>query len=44
MDRKPLSEQELQERRRRARRSALWIALIAIAVYIGFIVINLPSR
>jgi uncharacterized membrane protein (DUF485 family) len=44
MDRKPLSEQELQERRRRARRTALWIALAVIAVYLGFIVINLPSQ
>jgi hypothetical protein len=44
MDRKPLSDEELQVRRRRARRTALWIALGAVAVYVGFIVINLPSR
>lgn len=44
MDRTPLSEQELQARRRRSRRTALWIALAAVAVYVGFIVINLPSR
>ena len=29
-------------RRRRARRTALWIALAAVAVYVTFIVINLP--
>lgn len=43
MDRPPFSDEELAARRRRARRLALWIAAAAVAVYVGFIVSNLPS-
>ncbi|QNP41823.1 hypothetical protein [Lysobacter solisilvae (ex Woo and Kim 2020)] len=35
----PLSPQEVDARRKRARRTALWIAAIAVAVYVGFIVL-----
>jgi hypothetical protein len=39
----PFSNEDLVARRRRARRMAIWVALAAVAVYVGFIVINLPS-
>jgi hypothetical protein len=31
----------LDERRRAARRAAFWLALLAIAFYVGFIVISI---
>jgi hypothetical protein len=43
MNRPPFSNEDLAARRRRARRLAVWVALAAVAVYAGFIVINLPS-
>ncbi len=33
-----LPPQEVDARRKRARRTALWIAAVAVAVYVGFIV------
>ena len=33
-----LSEQETEARRRRIRNTALWLALFAFVVYIGFII------
>lgn len=40
----PSPHDDLPARRKRARRTALWIALIAVAVYVVFLVINLPGR
>ena len=40
----PAPHDDLPARRKRARRTALWIAAAAVAVYIVFILINLPSR
>ena len=33
----PASNDELAARRKRARRTALWIAAVAVAVYVGFL-------
>jgi hypothetical protein len=33
----PPSQNEVDARRQRARRTALWIAVIAVVVYVGFI-------
>ncbi|HEY4556387.1 MAG TPA: hypothetical protein VIG68_08145 [Lysobacter sp.] len=38
----PAPHDDQDARRRRARRTALWIALGAVAGYVTFIVINLP--
>ena len=35
----PHSQKHVDERRKRARRTALWIGLVAVAVYVGFIVL-----
>jgi len=40
----PAPHDDLAARRKRARRTALWIALAAVVVYVVFILINLPSR
>ncbi|GAB3100003.1 hypothetical protein [Lysobacter terrae] len=37
MNPQQLSPQDADARRKRARRTALWIALIAVVVYAGFI-------
>lgn len=38
MAQQPMSPEEIAARRRRARRTALWLALFAGVVYIGFII------
>jgi hypothetical protein len=40
----PLPPNEVDARRKRARRMALWIAGIAVVVYIGFIVMVGASK
>jgi hypothetical protein len=35
---------EVDARRKRARRTALWVALIAVAVYLGFIALGVFSQ
>jgi hypothetical protein len=37
MNRPTMTPQEIEVRRKRARRLALWIAVVAVAVYAGFI-------
>ena len=37
MSRPTLSQNEIDARRKRARRLALWIGVAAVAVYVGFI-------
>ncbi|MFC0679462.1 hypothetical protein ACFFGH_16620 [Lysobacter korlensis] len=44
MNRAPQTEEQVRVRRQRARRTAIWIAVAAVAVYLGFILINLPSQ
>ncbi len=38
MAHKPMSPEEVATRRRRARSTAVWLALFAVLVYIGFII------
>ncbi len=35
---KPMSPEEIAARRRRARTTAVWLAVFAVLVYIGFII------
>ena len=39
MSRPELPQNEIDVRRKRARRLALWIGVVALAVYVGFIVL-----
>lgn len=38
MAHKPMSPEDIAARRRRARTTALWLAVFALVVYIGFII------
>lgn len=38
MAHKPMTPEEIAARRRRARITAVWLALFAVVVYIGFII------
>ncbi len=38
-DRRP--NEDIAARHRRARRTALWIAVVAVAVYVGFLMIGI---
>ncbi|MGV8941980.1 MAG: hypothetical protein ACOH1P_10665 [Lysobacter sp.] len=40
----PASPDEIAARRKAARRTALWIALVAAAVYVGFILTGVIGR
>ncbi|WP_275672422.1 hypothetical protein [Thermomonas alba] len=40
----PANDPALQARRRRARRTAWWLAAIALAVYAGFMLSSMPGR
>ncbi len=40
----PSIDPALQARRQRARRTAWWLAAIALAVYAGFLLLGLPGR
>lgn len=40
----PLSQEQIAARRASARRTALLFAVVALAVYVGFIVLNAVSK
>jgi len=40
----PVPRTELDARRQRARRTALWVAVIAVAVYVGFIAMGVLAQ
>jgi len=44
MKQQPASSRSVEARRQRARRTALWVALIAAAVYFGFIALGVFSQ
>jgi len=38
MDKQPMTPEQIAARRRRARTAAVWLALFAVVVYVGFII------